>query len=176
VQNGWLVLDRNESATIDDFGEMFGNETPQPKPLPGQNTNGFAALAVYDKPDQGGNEDGWISAKDKIFPKLRIWIDKNHDGISQPDELFTLDQVGVAEISLTYHVSKRVDANGNIFRYRSTVRDTRGGETSKVIYDVYVDIGGSQSQGNTSAQNVNRDWPLPGTPVGFTKAPNSDRP
>ena len=58
-QNAWLVLDRNGNGTIDDFSEFFGDETPQPKPIPGKSRNGFAALAVYDTAPKGGNEDGW---------------------------------------------------------------------------------------------------------------------
>ena len=44
--------------------QMFGNFTP----LPTSSTpNGFAALAVYDDPKNGGNGDGIIDARDAVW-------------------------------------------------------------------------------------------------------------
>jgi hypothetical protein len=48
---------------------------------------GFAALAVYDQPAHGGNGGGIIHTRDAIFSSLRPWIDLNHDGISQTNEV-----------------------------------------------------------------------------------------
>ncbi len=71
-------------------------------------------------------------------------MDDNHDGVSQPEELFTLQEVGISEVSLHYFKSRKVDGNGNVFRYRSTVKDTLGSETAKVVYDVFVQIAASK--------------------------------
>jgi hypothetical protein len=139
--DAWLVLDRDGDGRIDDFTEMFGNFTPQPDPPPGQMKNGFLALAVFDQPEFGGNNDGWITAEDQIFSKLRVWQDKNHDGISQPDELHTLESVGITGISLHYTLSQRRDRFGNSFRFHSVIRSADGSEVGKSIYDVFLLVG-----------------------------------
>jgi hypothetical protein len=102
---------------------LFGSATQQPKPPAGYANNGFNALAVYDRPSNGGNNDGIISPADAVFKKLVLWIDENHDGISQPAELHSLTELHVDSISLDYAESHRVDQYGNAFFYRARVRD-----------------------------------------------------
>lgn len=124
TSEGWLALDRDGNGLIGSLSELFGNFTPQPKGDP-QTYNGFRALAVFDRRDAGGNEDGRISEQDAIFSRLRIWIDRNHDGVSQPDELLTLKEAGVVSISLDYHESRHSDQYGNRYRYRSAIEGDR---------------------------------------------------
>jgi hypothetical protein len=129
--NAFLFLDRNGNGIVDDGTELFGNFTPQPA---SSQPNGYKALAVYDLPENGGNNDGVIDQNDAVFSQLRLWIDINHDGISQPGELFTLPQLGVHKISLRYHFSYRRDRFGNQFRYRSRIDD----DGARVCYDVFL--------------------------------------
>jgi hypothetical protein len=126
-------LDRNNNGLIDDATELFGNLTPQQSSDP----NGFKALAQFDKHENGGNEDGIIDERDAIYSKLRVWIDTNHNGVSDPGELITLREAGVGSISLTYDITAKPDENGNIFQYRGWVSDLKH-EYLSPIYDVLL--------------------------------------
>jgi len=129
---GWLVLPPKDGL-IENGTEMFGNLTPQPK---SEDPNGFAALAVYDDPKNGGNGDGIIDWHDAIFSRLRIWRDFNHNGVSEPSELISLPDAGIVSISLFYTETGYVDKWGNRFRYRARITSTTGAD--KWAYDVIL--------------------------------------
>ena len=97
--------------------------------------NGFSALAVYDQRANGGNDDGQIDARDAVFSKLLVWVDLNHNGVSDPGELLGLAQLGISSISLSYELSPWVDVYGNRFSSKTSI--TRNGAT-QWIYDVYL--------------------------------------
>jgi hypothetical protein len=129
----FLARDRNFNGRIDDGGELFGNYSPQP--LETEDPNGYAALAVFDRTDFGGNGDGSLDARDKIFPFLLLWSDANHDGVSQPGELASAEST-VREIGIHPKESRKRDRYGNQFRYRDKVTLADGKKSHSV--DVFL--------------------------------------
>ena len=135
-RNAFLALP-GPDGLVHNGKQLFGNFTAQPASA---HPNGFLALAQYDKAENGGNEDGVIDEHDTVFSHLRLWIDENHDGICQPNELHPLGELGVSSISLSYHLSRLEDQYGNVFRYRARLNPQSPddqSEVGKIIYDVF---------------------------------------
>jgi hypothetical protein len=139
--------DLPNTGKIDSGKKLFGNLTEQP---PSPHPNGYLALAEFDKPENGGNGDGIIDSRDAVYSKLLLWIDENHDGISQPDELHSLPELGVFSISLKYKVEPFVDQYGNRFRYRGVLNpDPLDGKSKdgRYTYDVLF-VSGRAAEGS----------------------------
>ena len=100
--------------------------------------NGFAALAEFDKAEQGGNLDGLIGSGDAIYESLLLWQDVNHNGISEAEELHGLSTLGVEAIELDYRESSRRDAFDNVFRFRAKVYGRGGNQLGRWAYDVFL--------------------------------------
>ena len=144
--SGWLALDRKGNGLISNGADLFSNVAPQPD-SPTRAKLGFRALAVYDLPANGGNGDGIIDQRDAVFSKLLVWVDKNHNGISEPGELLTMQQAGIRSISLHYALSRWTDAYGNQFRYRSQITFVGGGPAGdRYVYDVMLGQGSAPTQ------------------------------
>jgi hypothetical protein len=136
--DAWLVLDRNQNHRIDSATELFGDNSEQPE---GQNPRqGFASLGMFDQALRGGNGDGKITRRDAVFRKLRLWQDRNHNGVSEPEELSRLPALDVVAIFLDYRESRKIDRHGNRFKYRAKIRDRNDARVGRWAWDVFLVI------------------------------------
>ncbi|HEX7650641.1 MAG TPA: calcium-binding protein, partial [Noviherbaspirillum sp.] len=111
ADDGFLVMDRNGNGTIDDGTELFGDATPVVDPWSGithKAADGFAALDAQDT-----NVDGKVDSSDANWSQLRVWRDLNQDGVSQANELFTLDALGIGSIKVAKTANSQTLTNGN---------------------------------------------------------------
>ncbi len=138
-EDGFLCLDRNGNGQIDDGSELFGNATRMEAGH--RAAHGYIALAEFDE-GLGGNFDRKITVADALFGDLCLWFDRNHNGVSEPDELLSLAAAGVVEISLDVRFSERHDSIGNEFVYLSRAKIMKHGQlkptwTTDVFFVLY---------------------------------------
>lgn len=87
--DGMLVIDRDRNGAIDDAAELsFLSEKEGAK-------NSWEGLAALDS-----NSDGKLDKADTRFAELKVWADRNGDGVSQEGEIKSLLELGIAEIGL----------------------------------------------------------------------------
>jgi hypothetical protein len=139
--DAWLAIDRNGNGRIDDGSELFGNNTPVYADLLVRAKNGFEALKFLESPSYGPSKtDEVIDAKDTGFARLLIWIDANHNGISEPDELQSAAAAGLVSVGTVYEERKRRDEYGNEFRQKGESHWLNaGGRVRKtLVWDVWL--------------------------------------
>jgi len=124
-----------DSKKVVGIDQMFGDNTKGPDGKFA--ANGFAALAKHD-----ANNDTYITKEDAVFSKLRLWSDKNLDGVAQASELFTLSQYSITVIDLNYDPDYyRRDKHGNEFMFKSVVKRERlGKEELRPVFDIWFVI------------------------------------
>ena len=94
--DGFLFLDINDNGKVDSGAELFGDATEVLDGSAISFNDGYHALRYYDE-----NNDTTIDSNDSIYSELKIWVDNNVDGISQENEIFTLQELNVATISVS---------------------------------------------------------------------------
>lgn len=111
--DGFLVLDKDGNGLITEGNELFGTETLLEN---GEYASkGYEALIELDD-----NEDGKISSADSIYSDLLVWRDLNSNGISEANELLSLSDLNITEISVNYAENVFTDANNVQHREHST--------------------------------------------------------
>jgi hypothetical protein len=148
--DGWLVMDRNNNGRIDSGEELFGSRTPAyPESGDPRTENGFDALLLLEGPGYGsGTPDRIIDAGDAVYSRLRLWFDRDHNGVSEPGELVSLAEAGVLAISSEYKENARRDQYGNKFSLmgKALFRGPQGQEIWRHVYDVYLTVAGPSTR------------------------------
>lgn len=117
TDDAFLVHDVGGDSIVSDGRELFGNGTIIR--LTGKRAdNGYDALAQYDLPAFGGNDDGVINSSDEIWEELSLWIDVNANARSESGELHSLADYQIESINIKYKRSrKKTDSAGNLLPY-----------------------------------------------------------
>ncbi len=133
--DAWLVLDRNGNGQIDSGRELFGIDTLVTRREPtslgtwyeyiAPATDGFQALRGEDS-----DANGIFDAGDASFGTVRLWRDLNSDGVSQSNELLSLEQAGIASISLNSSFQNKNLGNGNVQGSTSVVQRADGSQSA----------------------------------------------
>ena len=119
--DGLLAIDRNGNGRIDDITELFGDG----------DTDGFTELRDLDS-----NNDGVINAQDTEFANLRVWQDRDQDGVNDADELQSLTAAGITSINANATESSTTNA-GHEVSHTSTFTKSDG--TTGTIVDVWFE-------------------------------------
>ncbi len=128
ADDGLLVIDTNSDGLINNGNELFGDSTALKD---GSNAeHGYATLKELDT-----NSDGLVDAQDEAFKQLRVWRDLNQDGISQENELFTLESLNIQSLNTAYQdVSTRLGNGNNLVQKGSyTLSDGQTREMGDVL-------------------------------------------
>ena len=156
ADDGLLVRDINGDGIINDASELFGEETIK--------NDGTKAKDGYDAlKEMDSNNDGVINKDDELFDELKVWRDLNSDGITDENEMISLEAANVSEISLEYEESN-IEDKGNIIGLQGSYKDNEGNEHDAA--DVWFSYDkNSASEGidldinriNNSTLNLNND-------------------
>ena len=141
--NYFLVLP-DDSGEVRGIDQMFGDNTlgpdnQTPRDAAAVHHNGYFALAKWDGRRADGTfepADGFITPKDWVFDRLRLWRDDNRDGIAQKSELSTLAEHDLISIDLDFNKNFiETDDFGNQTKMKSAVQTSDG--KLHLIYDLW---------------------------------------
>ncbi|MBN2751299.1 MAG: calcium-binding protein [Rhodospirillaceae bacterium] len=86
------------------------------------------------------NADGILDANDTEWPKFKVWLDANSDGVSDSAEVRSLPDVGISSVSLASDgVSYRVGNNAVLGQGQFTWSDGAVGKSADVSF-TYLDL------------------------------------
>lgn len=131
--DGILALDRNGNGRIDDFSEISFRQD-----FRGAGSD-LEGLMAYDS-----DGDGFLTADDDRFSEFLVWRDRNGNGRSEKNELFTLDELGIVSIDLERSNRNALDpeADANQLLATSAFRTADGRDHLLGDVALFADIGG----------------------------------
>lgn len=110
-----LFLDTHGDGVVHDGRQLFGNADGY--------ANGFEMLRAHDE-----NGDGVIDENDSIYSQLRLWVEKNEDGVCEADETMSLAEAGIKSIRVAYDNVREDDGKGNLIGQKGSFTRTDGSE------------------------------------------------
>ena len=147
TEDGFLALDVNGNGKIDNGSELFGDQFIR---LNGKRSeSGFEALSDFDEDD-----DKMITENDTVFGNLLIWIDDNHNGNSESNELFTLTEKNIQAISINYTESNFRDIPTGTYVAETANVILNNGKTSISEFWFDVDTTNTTQNGTVTSGNV----------------------
>lgn len=130
--DGFLVYDRNNNGKIDAHAEMFGGDNAG---------DGYRQLQAFDT-----NQDGKIAADDAGYHDLKVWQDRNENGLTDDGEMFGLSEAGLQALRLQSQ-TRLDEQHGNLLGDHSLVDTASGGkiELAEVWLEVKTEQGHDDS-------------------------------
>jgi hypothetical protein len=111
TDDAFLAIDLNHNGKIDNGTELLGTYFSKADGV--RAANGLEALLDLHK-HSGVTKFSNIDSTSPLYTQLLVWVDANHNGISEPQELRTLAEAGVVELRLNYTtINDAPDAGGN---------------------------------------------------------------
>lgn len=123
----FLVRDESKQGKVNSGKQLFGESNGY--------KNGFEQLKKFDT-----NKDFVINKDDAIFSELYLWNDANGNGLGEVNELVTLEQKGVTEISLYYNDKEKISFGPAAeAREKSEFKfSVEGKQSQGQVYDIWL--------------------------------------
>ena len=129
-REGFLWLDANKDDAMQP-GELLGRRLATPDGPSRQ--AGWRALADLDLESAGGDGDGQLTAADRAWSDLHLWIDYDHDGDPDRAELYRLEDWRIESFALDFAQGLKMDGGMNLETAWASVsvRPRSNGSTAK---------------------------------------------
>jgi hypothetical protein len=123
----FLAVDLNGDGRINSGKELFGSAT-----LAGTRNGCNALLQMFRQ--SGAPPSGSVHDGHDLYDRLLLWVDRNHDGHSDPTEV-TKARESFTAIGLGYLGVAWADAHGNRVRYQGWMHARTGGPDQREAMD-----------------------------------------
>lgn len=104
ADDGLLYIDANQDGIVNGLDEIVLADYH-----PDANTDLEGLRLAFDD-----NNDGSFTPADSIWQQFGVWQDINQNGVSEHNELFTLNELGISAIDLYSDGIERTEAHGDV--------------------------------------------------------------
>lgn len=166
--DGWLVRDLDGDGKITSGKELLGIDTDiTVAGVTRKATTGFEALRALDT-HQDGDGKNLFDSRDAAFSQLRIWQDKNQNGVTDAGELSTISALGIVSIELQETPTNTTLPGGNSITGTAKVTRKVGTSTNTTQVDIDSVLVSSDAAANLNLAENPFYTDLPDLPVNDT--------